>query len=466
MSGPGEGRRAAWLPVRDHRFWVVQALVAVVFLLHELADGGLGTRPFAVVPHLAFEALFLLPLLYAALNFGLRGSLVTAAWVTLLMSLDITFSLQGMGRINLWAHYVELATLDVVAVAVGRGVEAERLARARAEVAETRYRQLYETARAPILLLDAEGVVCDANPAATAIFNGNLTGRPCRSLLPGGFPLGEQARRVLSLPDGRDYRLGLVSLPPGTGAASTQAIFEDVTEEHRDRRLATRYAALVVQAEEDQRRRLARELHDEPLQLFLHLARHLESLAETPGIPAPAADGLARAHRQALAAALRLRGLARELRPPTLDHLGLVAALSGLLADVDEEADLHADLQVTGEAVRLAGDIELGAFRIIQEAVRNSLRHAEARQLQVSVGFRADELRLKVADDGRGFTPDEFDDLAATHLGLLGMRERARLLDGVLEVRSAPGAGTVVHARVPLRTPQDVPSGGANLVAS
>jgi signal transduction histidine kinase len=466
VSGGGEGRRAAWLPVRDHRFWVVQALVAVVFLLHELADGGLGTRPFAAVPHLAFEALFLLPLLYAALNFGLRGSLVTAAWVTLLMSLDITFSLQGMGRINLWAHYVELATLDVVAVAVGRGVEAERRARARAEVAETRYRQLYETARAPILLLDAEGVVCDANPAATAIFNGNLTGRPGRSLLPGGFPLGEQARQVLSLPDGRDYRLGLVSLPPGTGAALTQAIFEDVTEEHRDRRIATHYAALVVQAEEDQRRRLARELHDEPLQLFLHLARHLESLAETPGIPAPAADGLARAHRQALDAALRLRGLARELRPPTLDHLGLVAALSGLLADVDEEADLHADLQVTGEAVRLAGDIELGAFRIIQEAARNSLRHAEARRLQVTVGFGADELRLTVADDGRGFTPDEFDDLTATHLGMLGMRERARLLDGDLEVRSAPGAGTVVHARVPLRTPQDVANGGANLVAN
>jgi len=466
VSSPGEGRRAAWLPVRDHRFWVVQALVAVVFLLHELADGGLGTRPFAVVPHLAFEALFLFPLLYAALNFGLRGSLVTAAWVTLLMGLDITFSLQGMGRINLWAHYVELATLDVVAVAVGWGVAAERLARARAEVAETRYRQLYETARAPILLLDAEGVVCDANPAATAIFNGNLTGRPGRSLLPGGFPLGEQARRVLSLPDGRDYRLGLVSLPPGTGAASTQAIFEDVTEEHRDRRLATHYAALVVQAEEDQRRRLARELHDEPLQLFLHLARHLESLAETPGTPAPAADRLARAHRQALDAALRLRGLARELRPPTLDHLGLVAALSGLLADVDEEADLHADLQVTGEAVRLAGDIELGAFRIIQEAVRNSLRHAEARRLQVTVGFGADELRLTVADDGRGFTPDEFDDLTATHLGLLGMRERARLLDGDLEVRSAPGAGTVVDARVPLRTPQDMANGGANLVAS
>jgi signal transduction histidine kinase len=453
VGGGSAAGQAGWLPVRDYRFWVVQALIALVFLLHELADGDLGSTPFTAVPHLAFEALFLLPLLYAALNFGLRGSLVTAAWVTLLMSIDITFSLRGMGRINLWAHYVQLATLDVVAVAVGRRVEAERLARARAQVAEARYRQLYETARVPILVLDAEGVVRDANPAAKAIFDGNLIGGPARSFLPEGFSSEEQAGRVVRLPDGRDYRLGLVSLPAATGAVSTQAIFEDVTEERRERRLATRYAALVVQAEEDQRRRLARELHDEPLQLLMHLARRLGSLGEAPGIPATTAGGLAEAHQQALEAALRLRSLARELRPPTLDHLGLVAALSSLLADVEEEADLHTDLQVTGEAVRLAGDIELGAFRITQEAVRNTLRHAGARRLQVSISFGADELRLTVTDDGGGFTPDVLDDLAATHLGLLGMRERARLLGGDLQVRSAPGTGTVIHVRVPLQTP-------------
>ena len=416
-SGSAEDR-AAWLPVRDYRFWVVQGLIALVFLLHELADGDLGITPFTVVPHLAFEALFLFPLLYAALNFGLRGSLVTAAWVTLLMSIDITFSLSGMGRINLWAHYVELATLGVVAVAVGWRVEAERLVRARAQVAEARYRQLYESARVPILVLDAEGVVSDANPAAKAVFNGNLIGRPGRSFLPGGFPPEEQAGRVLSLPDGRDYRLGLVSLPAGTGAVSTQAIFEDVTEEHRERRLG--------------------------------------SLGEAPGIPAATAGGLAEARQQALDAALRLRSLARELRPPTLDHLGLVAALSSLLADLEEEADLHTDLQVIGEAVRLAADIELGAFRITQEAARNTLRHARARRLQVSIRFGADELGLTVADDGHGFTPEVLDDLGATHLGLLGMRERARLLGGDLQVRSAPGTGTVVHARVPLRIP-DIP---------
>ncbi len=451
MSG-GDVGRAAWLPVRDRRFWVVQALIVLVFLLHQLDAGRLGTGAFTAVPHLAVEALFLLPLLYAALNFGLRGSLATAAWVTLLMSLDITRDLPGMGRMDLWTHYVELATLDVVAVVVGWRVEAERASRARAEAAEIRYRQLYESARVPILVLDAGGVVSDANPAAQAIFGENVVGCPEQSLLPGGFLSEESAGRVSHLPDGRDYRLGRVSLPAGTDSASIQVIFEDVTEEHRGQRRATRYAALVVQAEEDQRRRVARELHDEPLQLFIHMARRLESLGEAPGVPAAVADSLAEARCQALDAAGRLRSLARELRPPALDHLGLVAAVSSLLVDVGEQANLDTELQVTGEAVRLAPEVELGAFRITQEAVRNTLRHAAARRLRVTVGFGVGELGLTVADDGCGFVPEALDDLAAAHLGLLGMHERASLLGGHLEVRSAPGTGTVIEARLPLGT--------------
>jgi len=460
VSGNEAGGRAAWLPVGDHRFWVVQALIALVFVLHEFDDGRLGVRASTVVPHLAIEALFLFPLLYAAFNFGLRGSLTTAAFVTLLMSIEINLDLPGTGRLDLWAHYVELATLDVMTLVVGRGVESQRLARQRAEGAESHYRQLHDAVPVPILVLDAQGVIHDANPAARAVFGGNVIGRTDRSILPGGFLSREDAGRVLGLPDGRDYRAGMMSLPGDDDTASTQVIFEDITEEHRERRRATLYAALVVQAEEDQRRHLASELHDDPLQLLLHLARRLEMLGGMPGVPTAVVGGLAEARLHALDAAARLASLTRELRPPALDDLGLVPALSSLLLEVQEETDLDTELQVTGEKVRLAPEIELAAFRIIQEAVRNTLRHAEAVRLQVTVEFGPDELGITVADDGRGFAPEKPDDLATEHLGLLGMRERATRLGGHVQMRSSPDTGTVIEARVPLplRQPEQTPA--------
>jgi two-component system, NarL family, sensor histidine kinase UhpB len=378
--------------------------------------------------------------------------------VTLLMSIDITLDLSSLGRLNLWAHYLELATLDVMALVVGWGVETQRLARHRAEAAETRYRQLYETAPVPILVLDAEGVVRDANPTAQLLFGKNVVGCPHQSFFPGGFLSEERAGQVLSMPDGRDYRLELVAISEGTATSAIQVILEDVTEERNERRRATRYAQLMVQAEEDQRGRLSRELHDEPLQLFLYLARRLEHLGGAPGVPAAVSGGLAEARRHALDAATRLRSVARDLRPPELGHLGLVAALSSLLADIDEEeADLETELQVTGNAVHLDPEVELGVFRIIKEAVSNTLRHAGAHRLQVTVGFGVDELALTVVDDGRGFTPEGLYDLQAANLGMLGMRERATLLGGHLEVRSEPGTGTVVDASVPL--PSHSPSG-------
>ncbi|TAN20728.1 MAG: sensor histidine kinase [Actinomycetota bacterium] len=276
-----------------------------------------------------------------------------------------------------------------------------------------------------------------------------MIGRTDQNVLPGSFLSKEQAGQVLRLPNGRNYRAGFVSLPGDTSTASSQVIFEDITEEHRESRRATLYAALVVEADEDRRRRLSREHLEEPLQLLLHLARRLESLGGSD-VPSASPQALGDDRSQALEAAARLKTIARELRPKTLDDLGLVAALSGLLADVDEETDLTTEIQVVGEAVRLAPEVELGAFRIIQEAVRNTIRHARANRLYMSIVFRTNELQVTVADDGCGFTLGDLDDQMEEHLGLLSMGERAKLLGGDVQLRSEPGAGTVIEARVPL----------------
>lgn len=446
-------RSAAHPPVREARFWVVQAMVVLITGAHLFADlhSSVETRSF---PGGLPVALLILPVGYAALHYGLSGSAATGLWAALLWLPDL---LLPHDRGHAGADVVNLALVEAVAFFVGQRIEAVRLARTEMERAtsealavEARYHQLFETNHAPILVLDASDGVADANPAARALFGEDPIGRPVASLLEGGAKLAEQVGQVRTLPDGRDYRVGLASLPTGAGGASAQVTFEDVTQERSDSRRATRYAQLVVQAEEDQRRRIARELHDEPLQLFLHLARSLERLGDAPEVPGAVAEGLAKARLQALDAAGRLRTLARDLRPPALDQLGFVPALSSLLSDVEEASGTLVELDVEGREHRLPPDLELGAFRIAEEAVRNAIRHAGAEQLHVAVSIGTEALSLRVADDGRGFVPEEAAGYESGHLGLLGMRERARLLGGHLELASAPERGTVVEATFPL----------------
>ncbi len=437
-------RRAAHPPLGEWRFWSIQAMVVLLAGLHLLVDLNTSIESGAL-PGGIPVALLVVPVGYAALRFGLAGSAATGLWATVLWLPDL---LLPFSEGHAPSDVINLALVDAVAFVFGQQIEAERLAHTRIEeataellVAEGGYRQLFETNRAPIVTLDADDVVTGANPAARTLFGDEVVGTPCADLLD---EQGTVAGGQLVTVDYRDYRVGLVALPIGNTLATTQLVFEDVTEERAEGRRATRYAALVVAAEEDQRRRLARELHDEPLQLFLHLARRLESLEAETGT-----TGLAEARAQALAAAVRLRSLARDLRPPALDQLGLVAALSSFLAEVEDETGLDTDIEVAGVEARFAPDVELAGFRIVQEAVRNTVRHARARHVHILVGFAPKVLSLTIADDGRGFVQEEADSLASGHLGLLGMIERSSLLGGHLEVKSCPGKGTLIGATLP-----------------
>jgi signal transduction histidine kinase len=450
-------RLAAHPPVRDTRFWIIQSMVLLVAGVHLYTDLHLSIETGAF-PSGVPVALLILPVSYAALRYGLAGAVATALWAVLLWLPDL---LLPRDRGHVGGDLIELALVVAVAVVFGRRIDAERLAHERVERAtaaslafETRYHRLFETNRSPILVLDLGGDVADANPSARTLFGEGIVGISVAELVKSTTTLEEQAGHVLTLADGQDYRLDVVAVPAGGGEPSTQVTFEDVTEERSEGRRATRYAQLVVDAEEDQRRRLARELHDEPLQLFLLLARRLESLGEVAGVPDDVAHGLDEIRRQALDAAARLRSLARDLRPPTLDELGLVAALSSLVSDVEDEGQLDAELKVDGAEGRLAADVELGAFRIAQEAMRNALRHARARHLTVTVAFGDRELSMTIVDDGLGFVPEVPGDREADHLGMLGMRERARLLGGRIVVQSEPGHGTVVEAVIPLDGPR------------
>ena len=147
-----------------------------------------------------------------------------------------------------------------------------------------------------------------------------------------------------------------------------------------------------------------------------------------------------------------LRRIVGDLRPIYLEDLGFVPALDMLARQTEERHSLRVHLTVRGDVVRQAPDLELAAYRIVQQALANVAAHARAGNAWVEVGFAADTLTLLVRDDGVGFTPPEQPaDLARQgHFGLMGMRERALLYGGQLTVASSPGQGAILTARLPL----------------
>jgi two-component system, NarL family, sensor kinase len=216
-------------------------------------------------------------------------------------------------------------------------------------------------------------------------------------------------------------------------------------------------AKAVWKVQEDERRRLARELHDGLGQTLTALTHQLERLREKLGgnVPADLAAWLDDSVEMARLALNESRELSRLLRPPVLDDLGLAAALSWLARTLEQRTGLKVELTLDPLDERLDPDLETLVFRIVQEALTNVLRHAGAGRAQVSVHRAGESLELRVADAGRGFDPravlsgaEAVSGTAGS--GLRGMRDRLELFGGRLEITSTPGQGTLVSAVVPL----------------
>jgi signal transduction histidine kinase len=201
----------------------------------------------------------------------------------------------------------------------------------------------------------------------------------------------------------------------------------------------------VVEAQEQERARLARELHDETGQALTSILLGLKSLEEA----ADTDEGRASvtALRELVVATLRdVRGLAVELRPAALDDFGLVPALERLADTFREKTGLNVALEARLGDGRLDPTLETTLYRIVQEALTNVLKHAEAQHVSISLVRKDGSISAVVEDDGRGFTPEAPPREA---LGLVGMRERVGLVGGRISIESAPGAGTTLAVEVP-----------------
>jgi len=207
----------------------------------------------------------------------------------------------------------------------------------------------------------------------------------------------------------------------------------------------------LVSAQEEERRRIARDIHDQVGQRMTALRMNLETLRSQAEGRTALVEQVGRTQRLAEDLDQSIDFLTWQLRPAALDHLGLSAALQDLATGWSEQFSMTAHLLVNGvEDVRLSRDIEANLYRIAQEALHNVAKHAHATQVTLYLTQQNGNLVLLIEDDGQGFDPDAHRQAdIGNGMGLMSMRERAASVGGRLEIESAVGRGTSIYVRIP-----------------
>jgi signal transduction histidine kinase len=259
--------------------------------------------------------------------------------------------------------------------------------------------------------------------------------------LHGVWLLGERAQQLAYAPE--DLRW-LTTL-----ARQTAVVLETIRYAEQEQQLANEMQALyrqAVAARESERERLSRELHDGVLQDMCAVARDLKALEAQPENPAPLSSLVSCADESVQT----LRAICHDLRPPLLSN-NPALALKALVERLDAASPAPIHIAISAEGLNLPEEAALAIYRITQEALHNAIQHADASEIAVRLTQYPDRLRLTVTDDGCGIAEgiDHRRFVAKGHFGLAGMRERAAMIGGHLDVQSAPDYGTVVILEIP-----------------
>jgi PAS domain S-box-containing protein len=234
--------------------------------------------------------------------------------------------------------------------------------------------------------------------------------------------------------------------------AANGALRDEIIERHRAESSRQELLRQLATAQEEERRRLSRELHDEIGQHLTALMLGLKSL-ESRALDGEMHAALANLHAITERIGKEVHDLALELRPTALDDLGLLRALANYIEEWSIQSKVEVDFHSSGwTGERLPVPIETTIYRIAQEALTNILKHAQGSRVSLIVERRAEEVIMIVEDDGRGFDVEAVPrHPGSKRLGLLGMKERAALMDGEMKIESSPGNGTTLFVRIPLR---------------
>lgn len=342
---------------------------------------------------------------------------------------------------------------------------------------EKSYRELFDDALDAIWVHDLEGNILKANRATARItgYSGKelsranishfLTPESVSRVMRGRESLIEAYERM-----GKPYKQQIVRKDGKkvTVMCTTRPIFSEgkvvafqnmawnISTQARMQENLRYYMQQVTIAQEEERKRIARDLHDDIAQSLLLVMQGLDMLSSTkrPKLSSrQLKEYLEKLRNQAVDALEAVRRCAQDMRPRIIDDLGLVAALEWLTDDLTKYVEIDASTEVKGKERSLSSEAELLMFRIAQEALNNVRKHAQATKALLTVEFNDDSLTMMIWDNGRGFdVPKILGDLASLgKLGLAGMQERAKLIGGSLKIDSEKGKGTTVTVRVPIQ---------------
>jgi PAS domain S-box-containing protein len=366
----------------------------------------------------------------------------------------------------------EIEMLMAIGDEIGVALENNRLYREQIFMAEQlrqseqNYRELFEKAHDAIWVHDLDGNILTANDASAQLvgykieelLSMNVKAFLDEDSLKVAKEVGEKLRSKISMNQPYEQKLikrdgSVASLMLTTSvllregkAYAFQHIARDVTEQKKMDENLRFYVQQITRAQEEERKRIARELHDDTAQQLIVLSRQLDRLISAPTPPMQDMTSLEKISERVDAILDGVRRFSQDLRPSVLDDLGLIPALEWLASDMTEHFNISVDVDITGNERRFAPENELLLFRIVQEALSNVRKHSGAQKAWVSIQFMERKVMLTVKDNGKGFqVPERLSDLTgAAKLGLAGMDERVKLLNGELRITSEPGKGTIV----------------------
>ncbi|MFC2071236.1 PAS domain S-box protein [Chloroflexota bacterium] len=468
--------------IRKLGFWLILGLFVLLTLPHYYQAFEYPVLLTYLIPgigltrHTLERILYLVPIVWAGFLFGFKGTAITSLVAlacmlprAIFISPSITDTIAETGAVLLTGSSVS-GVLALSSNLLRREREHHtqlEMAQQELKTSEERYRELFENAHDAIWVHDMDGNILTANKA-TARLTGydvetlihmkgadflsqeglELAREIRRKLLQGETIDGSYDQRIIKK-DGVEAFLRLSSnlICSDGEPLAFQNIARDVTEEKRLQENLRFYLEQATRAQEEERKRISRELHDETIQALVVLSRQLDALASSgKGMSEDNRLHLEELRQQTNNIMQGLRRLSQDLRPAALDRLGLLAALEWLASDVAEYSGIVTKVNVLGSEHRLTEEVELVLFRVIQEALRNVWRHSEATRAEIKIEFDQDKTKILVSDNGKGFSlPQTIGDLAKDgKLGLAGMQERARLIGATLTVQSQPGRGSTV----------------------